>query len=115
MRIFVVDAFVTEEPFTGNPAAVVCVEGGGAEVMTDKFCQGLAFEMNLSETAYVRPIEDGRVYELRWFTPEAEVDLCGHATLAAAKVALDEMGWGADGRVAFSTRSGILVVEKVAG
>ena len=72
-----VDAF-TDTPFAGNPA-VVCLLDGPAD---EAWMQALAGEMNLSETAYLYPVEDG--FNLRWFTPAAEVDLCGHATLASA-------------------------------
>jgi len=77
--LFVVDAFASK-PFTGNPAAV-CLLGEPAE---DAWMQSVAAEMNLSETAFVRPVEDG--FELRWFTPTTEVELCGHATVASAHV-----------------------------
>ena len=72
-----VDAF-TEKPFAGNPAAVCFLSDAAA----DKWMQGVAAEMNLPETAFLLPLEDG--LELRWFTPTVEVDLCGHATLASA-------------------------------
>lgn len=75
--LHVIDAF-TDVPFRGNPAAVCVVE----EPQDEAWMQRVAREMNLSETAFVRPIEGG--YHLRWFTPEAEVKLCGHATLASA-------------------------------
>ena len=72
-----VDAF-TDTPFAGNPAAVCLLDGPADEA----WMQALAGEMNLSETAYLYPVEDG--FNLRWFTPAAEVDLCSHATLASA-------------------------------
>ena len=72
-----VDAF-TDTPFAGNPAAVCLLDGPADEA----WMQALAGEMNLSETAYLYPVEDG--FNLRWFPPAAEVDLCGHATLASA-------------------------------
>ena len=72
-----VDAF-TDTPFAGNPATVCLLDGPADEA----WMQALAGEMNLSETAYLYPVEDG--FNLRWFTPAAEVDLCGHATLASA-------------------------------
>ena len=74
----VVDAF-SARPFKGNPAAVVLLDGE----LPDDVCQSVAGEFNLAETAFVRPLPDGR-FELRWFTPTREVPLCGHATLAAA-------------------------------
>ena len=79
LRIFQVDAFA-EEPFRGNPAAVCILE----QRTTAEWMQSVAAEMNLSETAFVLPGEE--LFGLRWFTPEAEVDLCGHATLASAHV-----------------------------
>ena len=79
MQLFQVDAFA-DDVFGGNPAAV-CLLGGPAE---PKWMQSVAGEMNLPETAFVEP--RGAAYGLRWFTPVAEVDLCGHATLASAHV-----------------------------
>lgn len=106
MRIplFQVDAFASR-PFTGNPAAVCPLEGW----LPDATLQAIAAENNLSETAFLVPGKDG--YELRWFTPLIEVDLCGHATLAAGKVVLDELQPGADS-VRFDTKSGELRVDR---
>jgi methionine-R-sulfoxide reductase len=101
-RIVQVDAF-TDRPFHGNPAAV-CVLGPDA-APADAWMASVAREMNLSETAFVRPVADG--WELRWFTPATEVDLCGHATLAAAHVLWEEHHDDA-GVLRFSTRSGEL-------
>ena len=95
VQLTVVDAF-TDRPFAGNPAAVAVVEHFPADV----HMQEIASEMNLSETAFVVPRTDGE-YDLRWFTPTVEVDLCGHATLASAHV----LG----GRARFHTRSGVLI------
>jgi predicted PhzF superfamily epimerase YddE/YHI9 len=101
LRYFVVDAF-TNRPFTGNPAAVVPLP----RWKDDRWLQAVAMEMNLSETAFLAPKPGG--YDLRWFTPKVEVDLCGHATIAAA-VVLAELGELLEGAsVAFSTRSGVL-------
>lgn len=101
IRYFVVDAF-TNRPFQGNPAAVVPLE----KWPDDDWLQNVAMEMNLSETAYFLPSAKG--FDLRWFTPTTEVDLCGHATIASS-VVLVQLGKLADGnQVAFSTRSGIL-------
>ncbi len=101
----VVDAFAAG-PFTGNPAAVVMLESWPE----DQWLQNVAMEMNLSETAYL--VAEGAHIRLRWFTPCVEVDLCGHATLAAA-VALADAGRMADGsQVTFTTRSGLLVVAR---
>ena len=98
---FIVDAF-THRPFGGNPAAVVPLTAPA----DPRYMQQVAMEMNLSETAFVRPDGDG--FDLRWFTPAHEEDLCGHATLATAHV-LYHLGWVKPGAVArFSSRSGPL-------
>jgi PhzF family phenazine biosynthesis protein len=78
-----VDAF-TSKPFAGNPAAV-CVLSKAPE---EQWMRDVAREMNLSETSFLVPQDGG--YNLRWFTPAVEVDLCGHATLAAAHVLWEE-------------------------
>ncbi len=104
LPIVQVDAF-TAEPFRGNPAAVcVLPEPREAEWM-----QRVAREMNLSETAFLH--RHGDAFDLRWFTPAVEVDLCGHATLASAHV-LWEAGHAAEGEpLLFHTRSGVLTAE----
>lgn len=94
MHLTVCDAF-TDEPFSGNQAAVAIVDAFPSE----KRMQAIAEEMNLSETAFVVHLT-GSDYDLRWFTPTTEVDLCGHATLASAHV----LG----GTTVFHTRSGTL-------
>ncbi|MHB8681322.1 MAG: PhzF family phenazine biosynthesis protein [Acidimicrobiales bacterium] len=94
LELVVVDAF-TDQPFSGNPAAVAIVDAFPDEARM----QLIASEMALSETAFCVPHGNG-AYDLRWFTPTVEVALCGHATLAAAHV----LG----GSGAFSTRSGVL-------
>ena len=102
---FVVDAF-TDRPFAGNPAAVVPLDTWPE----DPWLQNVAMEMNLSETAFLVPRSQG--YDLRWFTPTVEVDLCGHATLASAMV-LATTGRLVDGKaVAFTTRSGVLTAMR---
>jgi predicted PhzF superfamily epimerase YddE/YHI9 len=102
---FVVDAF-TNRPFAGNPAAVVPLQAW----RDNEWLQNVAMEMNLSETAFL--VANSTGFDLRWFTPKAEVDLCGHATLASA-VVLAELGNLADGcSVDFSTRSGTLTAER---
>lgn len=104
MKIYQVDAF-TEKPFKGNPAAVCILE----EKQTEKWMQDVAGEMNLSETAFLIPENEG--YSLRWFTPNSEVDLCGHATLASAHV-LWEKGYLKKNREAkFYTKSGLLTAK----
>jgi len=100
-----VDAF-TGELFRGNPAAVVPLE----RWLPDELMQAIAAENNLAETAFLVPAGDG--FELRWFTPEVEIDLCGHATLASAHVLFEEMGVGGDQVVFRSPRSGRLVVRR---
>ena len=100
-EIFQVDAF-TDKPFGGNPAAV-CVLSQAAD---DRWMQQVASEMNLSETAFLVEQDDG--YNLRWFTPAAEVDLCGHATLASAHILWEQGLLQADRTARFHTRSGLL-------
>ncbi len=103
---FQIDAF-TSEPFSGNPAAVVVLPAA-AEA---PWMQRVAAEMNLSETAFLVPRPDG--FDLRWFTPAVEVDLCGHATLASAH-ALWQGGHLAAGEQArFYTKSGLLTATPV--
>ena len=105
MRLLQVDAF-TSEAFRGNPAAVCLLEGE----RDARWMQDVAAEMNLSETAFLLPREDG--FSLRWFTPAAEVALCGHATLASAH-ALWEEGVLAPQEIArFHTLSGLLTAER---
>lgn len=99
--LFQVDAFA-DGPFTGNPAAIVMLPAA-AEA---PWMQRVAAEMNLAETAFLVPRPDG--FDLRWFTPAVEVDLCGHATLASAHV-LWQNGLLVQGEAArFHTRSGVL-------
>ncbi len=105
LTIVQVDAF-TDKPFAGNPAAV-CILPGPKD---DRWMQDVAREMNLSETAFLHRENDG--YRLRWFTPAAEVALCGHATLASAHV-LWQDGHVPDGAQAwFHTQSGLLTAER---
>lgn len=106
-RVFQVDAF-TPKPFAGNPAGVCLLKA----LQPEDWMQRVAAEMNVSETAFVVRREDGD-YDLRWFTPAVEVDLCGHATLATAHV-LRETGALAPGETArFHTRSGLLTAQGV--
>jgi PhzF family phenazine biosynthesis protein len=102
--IYIVDAF-TENRFSGNPAAVCPL----SEWLDEDLLQAIASENNLSETAFF--IERGDVYELRWFTPEVEVDLCGHATLASAHVLFEHLNYSKP-QIVFETKSGRLVVER---
>jgi len=101
---FVVDAF-TAERFTGNPAAV-CVLPHWPDAA---LLQAIAAENNLSETAFI--VSAGADFDLRWFTPVTEVDLCGHATLAAAHVLFNHLDF-AGSQISFNTRSGTLTVQR---
>lgn len=102
MPFFQVDAFA-EQPLTGNPAAVMPLE----RWLEDAQMQAIAAENNLSETAFTVPTEGGEAdYELRWFTPTTEVELCGHATMASGHVLIH------GDRVRFATKSGILTVSR---
>jgi PhzF family phenazine biosynthesis protein len=105
LLIYHVDAF-SDRPFGGNPAAVCLVE----TARDAGWMQHLALEMNLSETAFLEPRGDH--WSLRWFTPGAEVDLCGHATLASAHVLWTEGLASPDEPLAFETRSGRLGAER---
>ncbi len=99
---FQVDAFA-ERPLTGNPAAVMPLD----RWLDDRVLQAIAAENNLSETAFTVPSErEDADYDLRWFTPTVEVDLCGHATIASGHVLMSGSA------VRFSTRSGILTVSR---
>ena len=106
IALYQVDAFA-ERLFSGNPAAVVPL----AAFPTDDWLQAVAAENNLSETAFFVPRAEG--YDLRWFTPNGEVDLCGHATLATAHVLYTHLAYHA-ARIAFYTRSGVLEVKRTA-
>jgi len=101
LPFFHVDAF-TDRPFSGNPAAV-CLLDAPAE---PGWMRQVAAEVNLSETAFVAPIDGG--FGLRWFTPEVEVDLCGHATLASAHVLWESGRLARHEPARFHTRSGWL-------
>jgi predicted PhzF superfamily epimerase YddE/YHI9 len=105
LTIYQVDAF-TDQPFRGNPAAV-CILTAPRE---DAWMRDVACEMNLSETAFLVPQEDG--YSLRWLTPTVEVDLCGHATLASAHILWEAGHLPPDRQVRFFTRSGLLTAER---
>jgi PhzF family phenazine biosynthesis protein len=105
MRLLQIDAF-TSEAFRGNPAAVCLLD---AE-RPDAWMQNVAVEMNLSETAFLLPREDG--YSLRWFTPAVEVALCGHATLASAHALWDEQLLAPADVARFHTKSGLLTATR---
>jgi PhzF family phenazine biosynthesis protein len=106
-RFSQVDAF-TDRPFAGNPAAV-CLLASAAD---PGWMQEVAREMNLAETAFMVPRSDG--FDLRWFTPSTEVDLCGHATLASAHVLWEDHHLRPTDEARFHTRSGILTASKEA-
>lgn len=99
--LYHVDAFA-ERPFGGNPAAVCVLP----DERDDAFLQGVAGELNLSETAFLT--REGSAWRLRWFTPTVEVDLCGHATLASAHALWESGREAPDARIDFETRSGRL-------
>ncbi len=103
--VYQVDAFA-DKPFGGNPAAVVFLMGP----RTDNWMQAFAAEMNLSETAFF--MRKGDAYQLRWFTPTTEVDLCGHATLATAHVIWETELLMPDEEIRFSTKSGLIRAKK---
>ena len=105
LKIYQIDAFA-DKIFEGNPAAVVPLN----EWLSDKTLQNIALENNLSETAFYVPSEIG--FHIRWFTPGAEVDLCGHATLATAHVLFEHYNFSGN-EILFDSRSGILKVEKL--
>ena len=106
MRVFQVDAF-TNEIFKGNPAAVCLF----VENEDDAWLQNMAKEMNLSETAFLNPFKEG--FNLRWFTPAIEVDLCGHATLAAAHVLWETRELSEGEEAIFYSLSGVLKARKL--
>lgn len=102
MRFVQVDAF-TDRPFAGNPAAVMLLDAP----REDAWLQNVAREHNLAETAFLWSRED-RSYDLRWFAPACEINLCGHATLASAHVLWTEGHLRPEEEAVFHTRSGIL-------
>ncbi len=104
LDLYQVDAFA-ENVFSGNPAAIVPL----FEWLSDDLMQSIAAENNLSETAFF--VRKGEYFELRWFTTESEVDLCGHATLASAHVLYEHLDY-ADPAVVFETQSGRLFVDR---
>jgi PhzF family phenazine biosynthesis protein len=108
LPLFQVDAF-TDRAFRGNPAAVVLLD----EPADAAWMQAVAAEMNLAETAFLVPA-GAAAFDLRWFTPTVEVDLCGHATLASAHVLWSE-GRVDEEAITFATRSGELVARRCDG
>lgn len=105
LQIYQADAFAAGL-FKGNPAAVVQL----TEWLSDELMQQIAMENNLSETAFFIP--EGDHFHIRWFTPKAEVKLCGHATLATAHILFNELNFQGD-LLEFESLSGILTVKKV--
>jgi PhzF family phenazine biosynthesis protein len=105
LKMWQVDAFAAK-PFEGNPAAIVPLDAW----LDTTLMQKIANENNLAETAFFVKTNAGK-YDLRWFTPEGEVDLCGHATLASAWLVFDTLDPSLQS-VAFETRSGTLVVDR---
>ncbi|PHN05084.1 PhzF family phenazine biosynthesis protein [Flavilitoribacter nigricans] len=103
-KLYQVDAF-TNELFGGNPAAIVPLESW----LSDDVLQAIALENNLSETAFFVP--EGSGFQLRWFTPGMEVDLCGHATLATAHVLFEHLDYAGQ-QITFQSRSGALYVTR---
>jgi PhzF family phenazine biosynthesis protein len=103
--LHVVDAF-THRPFSGNPAAVCLL----AQPADEAWMRLVAREMNLSETAFLHPIEDG--WSLRWFTPMVEVKLCGHATLASAFTLWETGALKSEEAARFHTLSGWLICRR---
>ena len=105
VRIIQVDAF-TNRPFAGNPAAVCVLPAPAPE----EWMRHVAREMNLSETAFLVPRDGG--FDLRWFTPAVEVDLCGHATVASAHVLWEDGHLPPGQQARFHTRSGLLLADR---
>lgn len=106
IKIFQIDAF-TDRLFGGNPAAVCPLDYW----LEDETLQNIAIENNLAETVFFVPLSNNH-FHIRWFTPEIEMDLCGHATLAAAFVIFEHLGCDAN-QVLFDSQSGLLTVTKV--
>lgn len=104
LTLYQIDAFA-EKVFEGNPAVVIPLKNW----LNDEVMQKIALENNLSETAFFIPVKAG--FHIRWFTPLAEVDLCGHATLASAHVLFNHLN-NTEKEISFQSRSGILKVKK---
>ena len=102
--IYIVDAF-SNKLFSGNPAAVCPLK----KWISDEQMQNIATENNLSETAFF--VANNDCFEIRWFTPNAEVDLCGHATLASAFVIFEQLGYQ-NNNIVFKSKSGDLLVKR---
>src|SRR5690606_22925872 len=105
LNIYQIDAFA-DKVFSGNPAAVCPLE----QWLSDDILQKIAMENNLAETAFY--VREGDQYQIRWFTPTVEVDLCGHATLASAFVLFNHKNYDKDTIRFYSPRSGALTVSR---
>ena len=103
--IYQADAF-TDKLFGGNPAAICPL----TEWLPDEVMQKIAIENNLAETAFLVKTDSG--YKLRWFTPEYEIDLCGHATLASAHILFTELGFEGDAIHFETVKAGTLIVKR---
>jgi PhzF family phenazine biosynthesis protein len=103
-KVYIANAF-SDEKFGGNPAAIVPLNAW----LEDELMQKIAAQNNLAETAYYIP--QSKDYEIRWFTPSVEVDLCGHATLAAAHILFNHLNYGKE-QIIFHSRSGPLMVNR---
>jgi PhzF family phenazine biosynthesis protein len=108
LTLYQIDAF-TEKLFSGNPAAVIPLR----KWIDEKIMQKIAFENNLSETVFFVPVKnsDNADFEIRWFTPEVEINLCGHATLASAYLIFNHLNFDKP-EIRFSSQSGILKINK---
>ena len=108
LTLYQIDAF-TDTIFGGNPAAVIPLE----KWISEGLMQQVAMENNLSETVFFVPSETaGSDYDIRWFTPEVEINLCGHATLACAYVLFNILKFNKP-EILFSCKSGLLKVSKI--
>ena len=106
MRIFTVDSF-TDKPFTGNPAGVCILDNE----YPDELYQQIAREINYSETAFL--IKQNGYFRIRWFTPKTEVNLCGHATLAAAHILYEYQYCDSSREIRFDSKSGDLIAKQI--
>ncbi|SFC64004.1 phenazine biosynthesis protein PhzF family [Nocardioides terrae] len=104
----IVDAFTTGRPFSGNPAGVVVLDAFPG----DAWMQGVANELHQAETAFLVPVDEATSFRLRWFTPVAEVALCGHATLASAHWLWESRTVTDSAAITFTTLSGTLIAKR---
>jgi PhzF family phenazine biosynthesis protein len=106
LTLYQVDAFA-DKLFSGNPAAVIPLQ----KWLDEKLMQQIAMENNLAETVFFVPSSSGRAFDIRWFTPEAEINLCGHATLASAYILYTELGYEQPS-ITFHSKSGPLYISR---